>query len=138
MNMNKPHKHAALILAYAQDAAETETPWRQWQFRSNDKSDWVDAIGALPFNGDYDYRRKPRVIIINGIEVPEPMREKPEIGRKYFALSFDYDDGYSQQTWEDDWLDWIWLGSGICHLTREAAELHAKALLSFTKKEDAK
>ena len=71
MNMNKPHKHAALILAYAQDAAETETPWRQWQFRSNHKSDWSDAIGALPFNGDYDYRRKPRVIIINGIEVPE-------------------------------------------------------------------
>ena len=134
--MNKPHKHAALILAYAQDAAETEKPWERWEYR--DGGAWYSHSLNPQWHTETEYRRKPSVIIINGIEVPEPMREKPEIGRKYFALSFDYDDGYSQQTWEDDWLDWIWLGSGICHLTREAAKLHAKALLSFTKKEEAK
>ena len=125
------------MLQYAQDAAETETPWRQWQFRSNDKSDWVDAIGALPFNGDYDYRRKPRVIIINGIEVPEPMREKPENGTRYFypCIPNGFCGEVGERRWDDDSDDQNMLSSGVIHLTREAAGLHAKALLSFTKKE---
>jgi hypothetical protein len=139
MNMNKPHKHWKEIAQYAQDAAETEKPWKRWQYRLND-ANWTTFTKTDQFEDivGIEYRRKPKTININGIEVPEPMREKPEIGHKYFALSFDYDDGYSEQTWEDHRLDLIWLSRGICHLTRKAAELHAKALLSFTKKEGTK
>ena len=133
----KPHKYAALMLQYAQDAAETEKPWERWQFRSNDKSDWVDAIGALPFNGDYDYRRKPRLIIINGIEVPEPMREKPENGDIYYVPQVSYS-FVEQLKWAGNWIDIFNLNSGLVHLTESAALSHAKALLSFTKKEEAK
>ena len=27
------HKHAALMLQYAQDAAETDKPWKRWEVK---------------------------------------------------------------------------------------------------------
>ena len=78
--MNKPHKHAQLMLQYAQDAAETDRPWERWEVLVADK--WVGNGGPMMFDADIEYRRKPSVIVINGIEVPEPMRKKPEDGTR--------------------------------------------------------
>lgn len=136
--MNKPHKHAALMLQYAQDAAETERPWELWQCKYP-FSEWepMEPIkrGAF-FHPEVEYRRKPLTININGIEVPEPMREKPEDGTKYYMPMCDNEVDCS--VWANSMSDTRWLNWGVCHLTREAAELHATALLSFTKKEEAK
>jgi hypothetical protein len=65
------HKHAALMLQYAQDAAETETPWERWEWRRG--HGWIDMTGSPLWVNEYEYRRKPRTININGLEVPEPM-----------------------------------------------------------------
>ena len=39
MSETKAHKHAALMMQYAQDAMETENPWERWQFK-DDRGYW--------------------------------------------------------------------------------------------------
>lgn len=138
-NMNKPHKHAALMRQYAQDAAETDKPWERWQYRLNDVH-WTTFIQSDQFEDveGIEYRRKPRVILINGIEVPEPMRERPEEGTYYWHPLIASASASCRNMWSND--DWhiVRFENGMCHSTREAAELHAKALLSFTKNEETK
>ena len=136
---NKPHKHWRLIRDYAQDAAETEKPWERWQWKHAENETWYNPKIALAFIEEYDYRRKPRVIIINGIEVPEPMRDKPEEKSLYWVPDIcNLTSLATQIIWKNDVHDNEWLSLRICHSTRESAELHAKALLSFTKKEETK
>ena len=137
--MNTPHKHAQLMLQYAQDAAETDRPWERWELREFSTDEWRTLISHPLWVDQFEYRRKSSVIVINGIEVPEPMREKPERDTAYFtpyiATGFANVMGniFEYYTIDNDRLN-----AGLCHLTREAAELHAKALLSFTKKEETK
>jgi hypothetical protein len=80
----------------------------------------------------FDWKIKPRTININGYEVPEPMRVKPNSGDKFYAVylsagtveCFTFDDSMTCNRW---------FNQGLAHKTREAAELHLEALLSFTK-----
>lgn len=134
--MNKPHKHAALMLQYAQDAAETETPWERWEVRVKSANYWEILTRHPSWYDDCEYRRKPRTININGIEVPEPMREEPEIGTYYYIASLTT--STYKFKWNNDVVDNEYFNYGLCQSTREAAKLHANALLSFTKKEEMK
>ena len=116
--------------------AETEAPWERWQYRREGQSEWNSMSDVPSWGLDYEYRRKPRVILINGIEVPEPLREKPEVGAKYWIPDIWDTEGDPTSAaihWKNDGSDNGWFSIGICHLTKEAAELHAKALLSFTR-----
>ena len=132
------HPHAALMLEFAKDAAETETPWYGWQGRTPGHSEWYECTHPPSWCDGSEYRRKPtppKTININGIEVPEPVREPLNFGDEYVALDLIcvIDD---IEWFGDDW-DMENLHLGIIHLTKEAAEIHRKALLSFTAKEDA-
>lgn len=40
ITMNLPHKHAASMLKYAEDAAETDAPWRLWEQRELMSDEW--------------------------------------------------------------------------------------------------
>ena len=135
--MNTPHKHAQLMLQYAQDAQETDKPWERWECKYP-QCNWEPMHLGAYFHPDVEYRRKPRVIVINGIEVPEPMREKPEEGTYYWHPLITSSSASCRNMWSND--DWhlVRFENGLCHFTREAAELHAKALLSFTKKKETK
>jgi hypothetical protein len=75
---------------------------------------------------------KPRTISINGFDVPEPCREALEYGDFYYIASITAMDILPSQ-WQNDNIDLKQLSQGIVHLTKEAAEQHRKALLSFTK-----
>lgn len=83
------------------------------------------------------YRLKPETININGYEVPRPCYERLTDGQIYYypRLGLFEIDCFK---WADDDVDNKVLSQGLVHTTREAAELHLKALLSFTKKDDAK
>lgn len=82
------------------------------------------------------FRLKPRTITINGIEVPEPLRVAPEEGSDYFTVNMEDGDADSWRLeWRSGGLDSRRLNAGLCHATREAAEIHARALLSFTTQE---
>lgn len=131
----KPHKHAAIIKAYAERAQVSETPWDIIQIKSPNGIGWIDLCPNPNFScGDYEYRIKPRTININGFEVPEPVSEALEYHTEYFKVNLESDEFCSEYMWQGDRFDNHWLHLGIIHLTKEAAQFHAKALLSFTKK----
>lgn len=134
------HVHAELMLEYAQDALISKTPWEVWQelIYHNDGSntkEWVDCGYHPGWVDEVEYRRKPKTININGYEVPEPIRDLPNLGKP----------GSSETVWIPSLTEYpsfamgvgnsytkVFFDRGLCHLTKESAELHAKALLSFT------
>lgn len=97
----------------------------------------TDAKGALHCiaNGMKPnmLRVKPRTININGHEVPEPLRVAPADGVEYWIAHLGAENISPSNFWDGNRVDNTWLARGICHATKEAAELHARALLSFTK-----
>lgn len=128
------HVHAELMAMYAEDAKETDRPWERWEFRNKDSSNWIPIDGTHPiWTYRAEYRRKPRTIMINGHEVPEPLRLMPKDGDDYFIAETDYDlDPDTPYEWESDEVDIYRFNAGLIHATKEAAIAHAKALLSFT------
>ena len=128
------HKHAALMLQYATDAAETDKPWERWEF-CHMRGEYQSLHGHPEWVEDNKYRRKPQVILINGHEVPEPHRKPLEIGDLYWTLTF-FIAGVSEYCWANDLNDNDALKGGFIHLTKEAAEKHLNALKSFTAKGD--
>jgi hypothetical protein len=83
---------------------------------------------------------KPKTININGFEVPEPCRKALEVEATYYYFNpYTYYDNYIDDcVWENDKIDSKMLSAGLLHLTKEAAEIHAKALISFTRIDDSK
>jgi len=87
-----------------------------------------------PDNGDFAYLAvKVKTININGYEVPEPVRERLGVGTEYYVAIFPGHQTINSTEWDDDSADEEWLADGLIHLTKEAADLHIEALLSFTK-----
>lgn len=132
------HVHAELMMQYAQDAIETDKPWERWQSRSQFNSSeglWRDCRTNPAWCEGTEYRRKPRTININGYEVPEPVREPLKVGNSYYRpIITRYESGVLHCKWYGSKFDQYALKTGLVHLTKEAAEIHARALLSFTAK----
>ena len=124
------HIHAAAMAEYAKDAAETDMPWERWEF-STSPQDYKPLHKHPNWHKDNKYRRKPKVILINGHEVPEPHRKPLEIGNTYWTFTFFFN-GVTDFNWADDLDDNSVLKNGFIHLTKEAAEKHFNALKSFT------
>ena len=131
------HKHADLMMMYAEDAMTTERPWELWEIKAPDEV-WEPLLCRLTWDTDIEYRRKPRTININGYEVPEPVRERLPTDEVYFYAKASKSNGIDERGWNNCVFDYNLLRSGMIHKTEEAAELHAKALLSFTKIEEGK
>lgn len=77
------------------------------------------------------FMASPPMRSINGYEYPEPVREPLKDGQTYWIPficedELTYIDGYR---WTDNWTDRFWLKRGLIHLTREAAEAHARAII---------
>ena len=66
------HIHAAAMAEYAKDAAETDMPWERWEVSFS--GGFTGVTGHPNWSVNHEYRRKPKVILINGYEVPEPHR----------------------------------------------------------------
>ena len=125
------HVHAAAMAEYAKDAAETDMPWERWECARRGE-EYSPLIDHPVWRDDIKYRRKPKTILINGHEVPEPHRTPLKDGEVYWALTL-----FSRATslrWKDDDFDNSYLENGFIHLTKEAAEKHLNALKSFTAK----
>lgn len=124
------HPHAALMAEYAKDAAETDKPWERWE--ASIAGEWHPLACHPEWLHEVRYRRKPRTIRIGQFDVPEPMREAPKAGAFYFTALVDLKGFSDRYIWRDDSDDFRYLTRGLCHATREAAELHARALISLT------
>ena len=138
MSATTGHPHAALMLEYAKDWAETKQPWLKWRRRQvNSVGDWFACHDHPKWLEYYDYERiptPPATLFINGIEVPEPVREPLNDGERYFVT--DLRRCYGSE-WDNDEYDSQRLRAGIIHITGSSAEIHRKALLSCTAKEEA-
>lgn len=127
------HIHAELMIQYGQDALTTDKPWELWECQPPGFIAWMQLYNNPSWNTTTKYRRKQKTININGFEVPEPVRE-PLLKETYYCVTnILVIPGSTQYKWSGDSMDYRFLERGLIHLTQEDAELHAKALLSFTK-----
>lgn len=124
------HKHAELMMQYAQDAMETDKPWERWQYFHRGTEEWK-SLEKLNWNPNVMYRCKPKMLSVtlaNGevVSWPEPQRTELEYGDAYFYVDVDG----SVMVGEWDCLEWDkrTLADGWVHLTEEAAQQHAAAL----------
>ena len=123
------HKHAARMLQYAQDAAETDKPWERWQIRPEGGTEgWHDCSGRLCFSERCEYRRKPRTLTYS-VTMPEPLREAPEVGKTYWLAEPWVESLAHEYEWSGDRADGLCLKRGLCFATREDAIAAAKAMM---------
>ena len=121
------------MLAYAQDAQESDTPWMLWEYTHPNSNGWRPLKSDPSWHYTVGYRRKAKTIRIGEYDVPEPLQIKPDMREKYYFVTFKGDDNVHSYLWSDDNVDNQLLSNRVVHLNREAAELHAKALISLTK-----
>ncbi|MGL4350830.1 MAG: hypothetical protein ACRCT2_09770 [Plesiomonas shigelloides] len=132
--MNDFQEWCKEILPIVQAAADGE----EIEFLDEEEQCWRKKELGVIFLGA-EYRIKPRTIRIGDYDVPEPMRVEPEIGDFVFVPSVPYPSPmiirkYMMISWCG--LFQSLLSDGVVHKTKEAAELHAEALISLTKKVD--
>lgn len=95
-------------------------------------SDWDDKR-SIHLSDTGKWRVKPETISINGYEVPKPLTIGDNIC-VYWLISLDSTELCLPIDYDGDETDRVWIELGICHSTKEAAQVHARALLSFTEK----
>ncbi|KLU15024.1 MULTISPECIES: hypothetical protein [Xenorhabdus] len=132
------HIHADLINEYAKLAQKTDRPWEHFEVLAtavDGSKYWEKCRVPIGFYSNIKYRLKPRTIKIGEYDVPEPVREALENGTEYYYPDISYGEFVcDDRTWSGDVWDKYRLSSGLIHLDRESAELHAKALIALTSK----
>lgn len=126
-----PCKHAELAAIYAQQMAEMDEPWKLWIGIDHNGIEFP-LCSHPQWNDNYQYKQIPKTIKIGVHVVPEPMREKPDFGHKFYFVDPETNEGINCDIWNNCDLDKIKFDRGICHTTKEAAIAHAKALFSFS------
>ena len=126
------HKHAELMMQYAQDAMETDKPWERWEVFIKDS--WLDLGECFFFAKEEEYRRKPKMISVtlaNGevVSWPEPHRAELDNRDAYYFV--DVDGSVIGEKWHGIAWDMGTLSNGHIHLTKEAAEQHSHALFKI-------
>lgn len=127
------HKHAALMLQYAQDAMETDKPWERWEVRiaANVQPNAVfERLSSHPkWDTNNEYRRKPQTIKVGKWEFPKPITFAPKIDTIYWIVRL-ISEGYAPDDliWSGDETDARLLANHMIHLSREAAQAHADVL----------
>ena len=97
-----------------------------------------DKVRSAVFEDYRVYRIKPRTIRIGKYDVPAPLPVDCgtfDANTTYYSPDIESMDGTfttEEQFWCWDRIDVLRLERGLVHLTREAAELHARALISLT------
>ena len=131
----KAHPHAGLMMKYAKIAQTTDKPWEHFEVRRNKSAVWEAIYAPMPFYDNMEYRLKhepPKTIRIGEYDVPEPVREPLEDDKEYWGV----DPTATELAWSYKWNNAgfcnLMLRRGLIHLTKEAAVIHAKALLSLT------
>ena len=127
------HKHAELMMQYAQDAMETSEPWELWEMKYPTEKDWLTLDCNPLWQGAIDYRRKPKMISVTlasgeVVSWPEPERNRPSHGCDYFYIKGQYT---VKLVWFDRKDDVDRLEAGFVHLSSDAVIAHRDALLKI-------
>ena len=126
------HKHAALMLQYAQDATETDKPWERWEYKIDGcNGEWLSVLNTHPdWNVNFEYRRKPQVIRVGRHEFPKPITEAPEEGTVYWTIESGGRNGFyaERYKWRQNGEDESVIQQGLVHLSEADAQAHADVL----------
>lgn len=122
------HVHAELMKQYAEDARETNKPWERWEFLSTNVG-WAELSGHPFWEANVQYRRKPHTHVVNGIEVPAPMRDEPKYEQTYWVADPGNREFVCNFDWCGDDFDRRHLERGLVHATKEAAVANALAMI---------
>ena len=129
--MKTPHPHAETLRAIANgeeiECADTRSVPFSWFLTSSQL-----ALTRITHNTHLKFRIKPKTIRIGEYDVPEPMRKEPEEDAEFFLPAVLSPREHISRRWAGHPEQCEHLAAGLCHFTAEAAELHAKALISFT------
>ena len=87
-----------------------------------------DAL-ADDFANACQFRIAPRMIVVNGVQVPAPETEAPKHDQIYFISDPTCGDGVSEFSWVNDKTDNRYLRLGIVYIDQESAIARAKAML---------
>jgi hypothetical protein len=127
------HPQAENMLLYAQDAKKSETPWQWWEARNRgDEGAWHNIYCHPQWYADKEYRQKPRFIKIGEWEVPEPVKEPPKNGTRYYSPEIESPTLVESYLWENHSFDNTVLNHNILHLDKESATKHAEALIKVS------
>ena len=122
--MKTPQEKAAELLPFVQALANGEKV-----MQSVDNGEELDSNGNFIYGLTYSI--KPKVMLVNGFKVPEPMREDPLDGDCYFIPMVGFEYFCDRMLWRRDKYDKRYMSRGLCHSTKEAAIAHAKAMLGI-------
>ena len=128
------HKHAELMMQYAQDAMETNKPWELWEMKYPTEKDWLTLDCHPLWQGALEYRRKPKMIsvtLMSGEVVifPEPHKFIPQYGQNYYLV--DSNGEIENNKYDGMQTEVLFIRFGLVHLTKEAAEQHSYALFKI-------
>lgn len=127
------HKHANLMVKAAKIAETDAEWWRHFEVLARGTTpNWrqLNQESAFHLDDIYRFAPQPGIIGIGDYSVPEPEREPLNEGQEYWVADVTGRD--DSLKWAGNSRDYLWLRCGIIHLTKEAAETHTAALLSFT------
>jgi len=116
------HVHHDMIVEWAKDTSRVVQKCMYGTWSDDPDPKW---------NPDYKYRFKPaepRLIVVNGVNVPEPVRESLTDEQTYWLAdpTLHY---VKSGLWTATTTELHWLSLGLVHLTREAAQAHIDAML---------
>ncbi|ETD72792.1 hypothetical protein V757_02310 [Pelistega indica] len=126
------HKHAELMMQYAQDAMETDKPWERWEVLDDITNTWRTLTCAPFWVYKTAYRRKIETIKIGNFEFPKPEGKYPEAGAKYYYPALNRDFLVEFDFWGWNTLDVTIAESGLLHLSEENARKHAEVLVAIS------
>ena len=75
-----------------------------------------------------DMRVKPDTVVINGHEVPAPLREAPACGTEYYHVT--RSKIYVKYVWRNSAMDYNFLDMGVVFLSKEDAAAYVKAMFN--------
>lgn len=104
-----------------------------WAWREDGASRFDDCESEYDIIGMW-----PKTRIINGFEVPAPVREELEVGDMYFTPSIGFEGFHDVWEWGNTKLHKLYLERGLIFLKKEDAIANAKAMLGIGPYEECK
>jgi len=126
--MQQRHEYADILEAIARGEVIQQSNGSVWlDAKYEQVFQWMAHMKSIE-----GFRIKPKTIRIGEFDVPEPMRESPEIGTHYYLLNLD--GLIPWDIWADDDADNNYLEAGLAFKTREDVMKVKEVILSLLRK----
>ena len=118
------HVHAELMMQYAQDAQETDTPWERWEMYGKVTGSWFSLSECFFWRSENQYRRKPKMLsvtLMDGevVSWPEPYTGALLLGTSYWSVGLTE---VQHHTWSNSYIAQLVKEQGLLYLVKEDAK----------------